>query len=112
MSEEENYEVEDIVNHRHRKGKVEYLIRWKNYTDDDNTWEPEANLDCPDKIKAYNQKVHWFEEIRTVTIFQAKEKQASEAAKIKANNENERKSKKRGRAVNKHNYQDLLIYFI
>ena len=57
MSEEENYEVEDIVNHRHKKGKVEYLIRWKNYNAEDDTWEPEANLDCPDKIKAYNQKV-------------------------------------------------------
>ena len=57
MSEEENYEVDDIVNHRFRKGKAEYLIRWKNYTADDDTWEPEANLDCPDKIKLYKQKV-------------------------------------------------------
>merc|ERR1711990_509859 len=56
MSDEENYEVEDIVNHRHKKGKVEYLIRWKGYTDKDDTWEPEENLDCPDKITAYNKK--------------------------------------------------------
>ena len=57
MSDEENYEVEDIVNHRHKKGKVEYLIRWKGYTEKDDTWEPEENLDCPDKITAYNKKV-------------------------------------------------------
>merc|ERR1711990_474160 len=80
MSDEENYEVEDIVNHRHRKGKVEYLIRWKNYNAEDDTWEPEENLDCPDKIKAYNKKV--------------KEEQASKAAKHEA----ERKSKKRARS--------------
>ena len=58
MSDEENYEVEDIVNHRHKKGKVEYLIRWKGYTEKDDTWEPEENLDCPDKITAYNKKVN------------------------------------------------------
>lgn len=54
---EENFEVEEIVNHRFRKGKIQYLIRWKNYTSDDDTWEPKENLECPEKIEAYNKKV-------------------------------------------------------
>ena len=46
MSEEE-YEVEKIVNKRLRKGKPEYLVKWKGWEDpDDNTWEPVAHLDC------------------------------------------------------------------
>jgi len=57
MSDSENFEVEDIVNHRHKKGKVEYLIRWKGYSPSDDSWEPVDNLDCPDKIAAYNEKV-------------------------------------------------------
>ena len=55
---EENFEVEEIVNHRFRKGKIQYLIRWKNYTPEDDTWEPKENLECPEKIEAYNKKVY------------------------------------------------------
>ena len=33
--------------------EVEYLIKWEGYPDSENTWEPQASLDCPDIIKAY-----------------------------------------------------------
>ena len=40
MSDEE-YEVETIINKRVRKGKIEYLVKWKGWDNpDDNTWEP------------------------------------------------------------------------
>jgi len=56
MSEEE-YEVETILEKRVRKGKTEYLVKWKGWEDpSDNTWEPEAHLDCPDIISAFNKK--------------------------------------------------------
>ena len=29
MSDEEEYEVEEVVGKRTRKGKVEYLVKWK-----------------------------------------------------------------------------------
>ena len=29
MSDEEEYEVEEVVSKRSRKGKIEYLVKWK-----------------------------------------------------------------------------------
>lgn len=41
----EEYEVEEILNHRKKRGKQQYLIKWKNYPDHENTWEDEENLE-------------------------------------------------------------------
>ena len=46
------YLVEAIRNHRTRKGKREFLIKWKDYEETENTWEPENNLD-PNLVKTY-----------------------------------------------------------
>ena len=35
----EEYEVEEIVKHRKKRGKQQYLMKWKNYPDYKNTWE-------------------------------------------------------------------------
>ena len=44
--EDEEYEVEEILNKRIKKGQVEYLVKWKGWDlPEHNTWEHKDNLD-------------------------------------------------------------------
>ena len=59
---QEEYEVEEIINHRKRRHgkrtKIEYLILWKGYPAHDMTWEPEENVvNAQDKIAEYYGRV-------------------------------------------------------
>ena len=44
-SSEIEYEVEKIKDKRIKNGKIEYLIKWLNYSDKDSTWEPIENME-------------------------------------------------------------------
>lgn len=43
---EEEFVVEAVLGERYNKKKKmkEYLLKWKGYSDAENTWEPETNL--------------------------------------------------------------------
>ena len=51
---QEEFEVEAILTHRKRGAGYQYLVRWKGYGPNDNSWEPERNLsNAADVLKAY-----------------------------------------------------------
>ena len=43
-SHDDEYEVEAIIGRRNNGGRVEYLIKWKGYSEEENTWEPDRIL--------------------------------------------------------------------
>ena len=48
------FEVEKVVDHRTSKtGTYEYLVKWKNYSTAENTWEPEENFNSKQCISKY-----------------------------------------------------------
>jgi len=60
FEDEEEFVVEKILNKRVGEGGIEYLVKWKNYEDNDenNTWEPIRNLEsCSDLIDAMEKEL-------------------------------------------------------
>ena len=53
---EEEYEVEQIINHCHygRHHQLQYLIHWKGYSAMDDTWEPADQVHTDDLVKSYH----------------------------------------------------------
>ena len=55
---EEEFEVHEILDHKPKnsrtKRKMHFLVSWKGFGPEQNTWEPFQNLSrCPEKLSAY-----------------------------------------------------------
>ncbi|XP_051899136.1 chromobox protein homolog 7-like [Pristis pectinata] len=53
---EQVFAVEDIRKKRIRKGRVEYLVKWKGWPPKYSTWEPEDHILDPRLVMAYEEK--------------------------------------------------------
>ena len=59
MDDEDDIEVEKIIDRRiTKRGKVEYLVKWKTFDDIvETTWEPASNLiSVKDMIKQFEKE--------------------------------------------------------
>jgi len=70
---EKEYEVEEILDRRERRGKTKYLVKWKGYTAKENTWEGLENLkNARGKVEEF-EKGRFEEEIWRIRIKKGKE---------------------------------------
>ena len=51
------YTIEGIAHHRTSKNGMQFLVHWKGYDEDENTWEPAKIIekDAPEAVKDYKE---------------------------------------------------------
>ncbi len=53
----QEYEVEEILDSRLRRGRLEYFVHWRGYDINERTWEPSSNLiNAPDKVREFHRR--------------------------------------------------------
>lgn len=55
ISGEKEFEVERILDCRKRYGQIQYLIKWKGYGPEDNSWEPESNIHAKELMQSFKR---------------------------------------------------------
>ncbi|KAK3508112.1 hypothetical protein QTP70_014469 [Hemibagrus guttatus] len=53
---EQVFDAECILSKRLRKGKLEYLVKWRGWSSKHNSWEPQENLLDPRLLAAFNKR--------------------------------------------------------
>lgn len=52
-NQDDTFEVEILLNHKKIKSGIQYLVRWKGYSPEEDSWVKESDLQCPNILKAY-----------------------------------------------------------
>src|SRR5579871_4577319 len=57
-TEDKEYQVEKVLDYQTIRGKPYYLVKWQDYSDAENTWEPKKNLtkNCSDLIQEFHRQ--------------------------------------------------------
>lgn len=55
-TQEPLWEVEDILDHRQRGNTTKYLVKWKGYGHEENTWEPATHFSDPAPLQDYRRR--------------------------------------------------------
>ena len=84
--EEGTWEVEAVVDMRKIRGRRQFLIKWKDFNSDDNTWEDESNLNCPALVTQFLEE-------REKKHKQVREERKKEQAKSKKTPEPKKQQK-------------------
>ena len=73
VASEKEYEVEEILDRQERRGKMKYLVKWKGYIMEENTWKGLENLkNAREKIEEF-EKGRFEEEIQRIRLKKEKE---------------------------------------
>lgn len=57
VDNEEEWEVEQILEHKDFAGEIRYLVKWAGWPVEYNTWEPKGNLDhAQEMLRAYDRR--------------------------------------------------------
>lgn len=94
-NDEQSFEIEDIRDHRMRRGQIEYLVKWKDFPEEDNTWEKEAQFDTTECIEEY-----WSKQNTTAINY------------VKVDKSNEQDSGTQSRLMNQPTFQQIMCFII
>ena len=53
---EEEWVVEDILDSKVINQKLQYLVKWKDFGVEHNSWEPQENIHTPDLVAEFHQR--------------------------------------------------------
>uniref|UniRef100_A0A803JXA0 Chromo domain-containing protein n=1 Tax=Xenopus tropicalis TaxID=8364 RepID=A0A803JXA0_XENTR len=51
----DEFEVESILDSKFNRGRLQYLVRWKGYPPEENSWEPVSNIHAPQLTRLFHK---------------------------------------------------------
>ena len=55
IDDEEHYEVEEIIDSRFHRNKLQYLVKWKGFGYEENSWTDEKDIFAPRLVREFHQ---------------------------------------------------------
>jgi hypothetical protein len=72
VGDHEEWEVEEILDSRYRRRKLEYLVKWKGYPSEENTWQTEEDVkNAKEAVESFHKRYPGHpRRLQTMPIFQ------------------------------------------